>query len=636
MQLVLSGNRVIAHGENFLSMGGTVVNTETGACYQNATVAECDGCPADIDSAGYEYHAGVFVPVAPYGTAEDGHLMVACDCGTPKRAPLLFSEVLALVNTYASVTVSYPAGAVCTCSNGETVLTADGSGEFEFRIPKPGTWAITIKDGEETSSINVVITKRWQCESLVIAFFEAFITVTYPAGSVCTCTDGVTTLTADDSGTYTFRIPTAGSWTVAVTDGTETDSEVVAVTEEGTTTNVELTYFEATIAATFPAGWVCTCSNGSDTYTAPTTSGAYTFTVPKAGTWTLRATNSGMNIDKSASITEDGQSVSVELLDIYFFNSGEVNTDTSGGWTSDGFDGGSGIKEGSIGTISDGCLYVETSGLFSNGIIGMANALDLTGIDKINFAVVSCTTANDSYFIVSKTKDVDDKVLEAKATATDAHTVTMDVSALSGEHYIFMYVHVYDYVTTRHIKVSDFWLSIDAAGTIKAIDQSVALTDTYRYANSLQAGDWVKLSDFNTASLKTENYVGQGTKDYNVMMIPVPAFTYEGTFKSLKMSLRVWVSDKSNHTFRWAVSTTKLAAVYKTAVGAVTETGQLGQGTFTPDYNNGAVGYQSFDLECEPVASGTPIYIYLWRDNTNYGNIHVTSNSIVSLSYAKA
>lgn len=78
MQLVLSNNRVIAHGENFLSMGGTVINTVTGAKYENATVAECEGCPSDIDSVGYEYHAGQFIPCAPYGKGY-GNIAVLCD-----------------------------------------------------------------------------------------------------------------------------------------------------------------------------------------------------------------------------------------------------------------------------------------------------------------------------------------------------------------------------------------------------------------------------------------------------------------------------------------------------------------------------------------------------------------------------
>lgn len=85
MQLVISGNRIIAHGENFLALGGVVINTVTGKKYENATVAECDGCPSDIDSVGYEYHAGQFVPCAPFGVGK-GNVAVVCgdDCKAVK------------------------------------------------------------------------------------------------------------------------------------------------------------------------------------------------------------------------------------------------------------------------------------------------------------------------------------------------------------------------------------------------------------------------------------------------------------------------------------------------------------------------------------------------------------------------
>ena len=89
MQLVLCNNRIVAHGENFLSMGGVVVNTVTGARYENSTIAECNGgCPSDIDEVGYEYHAGVFVPCAPYGKGNNnGYFMEVCEsCATPRSS----------------------------------------------------------------------------------------------------------------------------------------------------------------------------------------------------------------------------------------------------------------------------------------------------------------------------------------------------------------------------------------------------------------------------------------------------------------------------------------------------------------------------------------------------------------------
>lgn len=60
----------------------------------------------------------------------------------------------------------------------------------------------------------------------------AFISVTYPAGSTCTCTNGVKTLTAKNtSGTYVFSISDPGTWTVTATDGTNTESQEIVVSE---------------------------------------------------------------------------------------------------------------------------------------------------------------------------------------------------------------------------------------------------------------------------------------------------------------------------------------------------------------------------------------------------------------------
>lgn len=80
-QIVISGNRILAHGEDcFLAMGGTVICPDTGRVYQNATVATVDALPADIDSVGYEYHAGDFIPCAPFGVGT-GNIAVFCGDG---------------------------------------------------------------------------------------------------------------------------------------------------------------------------------------------------------------------------------------------------------------------------------------------------------------------------------------------------------------------------------------------------------------------------------------------------------------------------------------------------------------------------------------------------------------------------
>ena len=71
----------------------------------------------------------------------------------------------------------------------------------------------------------------------------AIIGVTYPTGSVCTCTDGTKTLTLKDtSGLGIFLIPYAATWTVSCTDGTKTASKAVIITTEGQSESVTLTY----------------------------------------------------------------------------------------------------------------------------------------------------------------------------------------------------------------------------------------------------------------------------------------------------------------------------------------------------------------------------------------------------------
>lgn len=302
-----------------------------------------------------------------------------------------------------------------------------------------------------------------------------------------------------------------------------------------------------------------------------------------------------------------------------------------GAWSGDDYVTNSNTTEYSKWSTENGKLYVEAYSKFSSANIGTSSAVDLTGIDQLHFAVDSCN-ANNSYFVVSPTKDLRQKVIEYQDPNSDNHTVTLDVTALTGVHYIAFFVHVYDYTTTRTCTVSRVWGTIDPEGTIRSIEKSIAIGGTYRYANSLIAGDWVKVSSLSFGSI---NYVGQGTEDYNAMMVPVSAFTYSGTFKKLRMALHLWTSDKNNHTFRWAVTTsTANSDAYKYGAGAVTDSYQLGQGTWTPPYSD-SFQWFTIDLDCDAVASGVPLYIYLWRDNTTYGNIHVMQQAVVTLDYAK-
>lgn len=61
----------------------------------------------------------------------------------------------------------------------------------------------------------------------------AYISVSYPAGAVCTCAMGGVTLTAGDtSGSWMFALPSAGEWTVSA-EGPGSAEQKVTVTEGG-------------------------------------------------------------------------------------------------------------------------------------------------------------------------------------------------------------------------------------------------------------------------------------------------------------------------------------------------------------------------------------------------------------------
>lgn len=70
----------------------------------------------------------------------------------------------------------------------------------------------------------------------------AVIAVTYPEGSVCTCTNGTKTLKAKNTSGKTLFNVTVGEWTVSCTDGTSTASNAASITAEGQVESVELNY----------------------------------------------------------------------------------------------------------------------------------------------------------------------------------------------------------------------------------------------------------------------------------------------------------------------------------------------------------------------------------------------------------
>lgn len=222
-QLVLSGNRILAHGEAgcFLAMGGTVICEEKGKAYPNATVVTHEGgLPADIDKVGYEYHAGVFIPCAPYGTGA-GDILVACeDCGTPKRSGYS-SELLDLLENAGKAE-----GAAVLDENGQMPASAIPTAALADNI---SSWTLLANGscGSNTLSqitktfaahkeIRVIITATDKVYSRTYTFKNSHGTATSAASSTLSAnTTEVTTYTAVNNEYYTVDDKTFVAGSVA-------------------------------------------------------------------------------------------------------------------------------------------------------------------------------------------------------------------------------------------------------------------------------------------------------------------------------------------------------------------------------------------------------------------------------------
>ena len=88
---------------------------------------------------------------------------------------------------HADITVTYPNGATCSCGkSGETPQYAT-TNPYTFTVHSAGTYIVTVTDGTNTKTEQVVITTSGQSESLNITLFETVPVTMYGAvGAIIT------------------------------------------------------------------------------------------------------------------------------------------------------------------------------------------------------------------------------------------------------------------------------------------------------------------------------------------------------------------------------------------------------------------------------------------------------------------
>lgn len=146
-------------------------------------------------------------------------------------------------------------------------------------------------------------------------YWTATINVACPTdGSTLTCENGSTKYTADStaSGQYAFKVHRPGDWVIKIVNGSKVATRTAAVSTDGQSVSVSISYFAATIKVTYPSGSTVTLTGGSEHQTSDT-SGSYTFTVGAAGTYNISCTNGTDTASDSVTINADGDAKTLEL-----------------------------------------------------------------------------------------------------------------------------------------------------------------------------------------------------------------------------------------------------------------------------------------------------------------------------------
>lgn len=150
-----------------------------------------------------------------------------------------------ITGTLSDVTQATPAitvdaaGKITASATQAAGVVAAGTKSATKQLPVQAAKTVTPSASAQTAVAKGVFTTG----IITVAAVYAVISVTYPSGSTCTCTNGSKILTAKDTtGKALFVIPSAGTWTVKCVKGSQSASKAVKITAEGQAELVTLVY----------------------------------------------------------------------------------------------------------------------------------------------------------------------------------------------------------------------------------------------------------------------------------------------------------------------------------------------------------------------------------------------------------
>lgn len=264
----------------------------------------------------------------------------------------------------------------------------------------------------------------------------ATLTITAPVGATVTVSkDGKSKPPkVATTGTVVFKGLETGTWTITITNGTDTASKTVEIKADY---HVEITFFSATINITYPAGLTCKATNGNTTLTAPDTSGTWACVVPNKGTWTITAGD----WNAEANMTTSGQTETVRVAR-WIVKNGEPTADI--GYSAplvsqypvtithgDGFLG-LNNQSGGSGVVSDVKVDISAAKM----IVADVDIIAVTsGGNYANFNGVGLALSADKGY--AYTSEANNGIKSVKlSTEKGRQTMKLDVENITGDWYI--------------------------------------------------------------------------------------------------------------------------------------------------------------------------------------------------------
>jgi len=190
------------------------------------------------------------------------------------------------------VDVTVPTGSVVTATDGENVVTGTAvNNALKMALPNYGTWEFSATLNGETSNTVTLTCDASKVYTVTLTYFSATIIVTAKSGSVVTIQKGSVVQTATSTGTATFTVKEAGTYSVYATyEGVNSHTVSVNATTSGSTYTASVSFITLTVSIT--SGSTVVVTKGSYSYSKVST-GTAVFYLPETGTWSVTASLSG-------------------------------------------------------------------------------------------------------------------------------------------------------------------------------------------------------------------------------------------------------------------------------------------------------------------------------------------------------